>query len=543
MLFNQNYHLLAITKLKSKIISETMNIEPGTTIFLNYFPVSNNKLIISFHILLDYLLENTQTINKPDLVIDLSSSNWTSLRNSVEDKFKFAILDVKNEDYFEVEVKFIFKYNKFEDTFYKYLYNDLYSDVNQRLSFNSFAVLEISKISLKLKKNFDGFNYKNSLNSIMNHSNTNAKSIGNDHYYKADKIICINNSLSNISFLLYNNSISHGRISLQLFQDTLLLDINSIPGSTFSNIYIKKSMLPIAVTLPILNTRNTYTPLTFSLKLEFLFKFMNELNFPIPQLKIMFPIYKSIDSFDVNIERGVFVLYNSNTYGSCFYLSNGILLTNKHIIEDDTKTDWFISNNYIKHVKVEVFYVSDSEIDVALVKVSLKNKDFHIKTMIQMKNPCISTGKSREVNEKVYSLSYNYFPISSIFTILSPSYSSGTINKVVLLKDKDYLFNINTTNYSGASGCPIFDSFSNEIIGMMFANIAFQSNHGKIEIGYICQCISGRLIREIYEIIKNTKDKSLVVNDDDKLREELKKLDFLKKDFVIEDLVMRNIKF
>lgn len=540
MFFNQNYHLLAITKLKSKIINEAMNIEPGTTLFLNYFPISNDKLIISFHILLDYLLENTQsnTQIKPNIVvIDLSASSCTSLRKSVEDKLKFAIFDVKNDDFFEAELKFIFKYSKYEDTFYKYLYNDLYSDVNMRLSFNSFAVLEISKNSLKTKRSFDGFNYQNYINSIMNHSNTNAKSINKDHYYKADKIICINNSLSNISFLLYNNSITHGRISLQLFQDTLLLDINSIPGSTFSNIYIKKTMLPIAVTLPILSTKNTYTPLTFSLKLEFLLNHMIELNFPIPQLKIKFPIYKSIDSFDVNIEKNVFVLYNSNTYGSCFYLSNGLLLTNKHIIEDDSKKEWFISNSFLKHVKVEVFYVSESEIDIALLRISVKNTDFHIKTLSKMKNSRISTGKSMEINEKVYSLSYNYFPISSIFTILSPSYSSGTINKIVLLKDKDYLFNINTTNYSGASGCPIFDSFSNEIIGMMFANIAFQSNNGKIEIGYICQCISGRLIKEIDELI----NKHTITDDD--LGKELKKIDFLKKDFVIDDLIMRNIKF
>ena len=120
----------------------------------------------------------------------------------------------------------------------------------------------------------------------------------------------------------------------------------------------------------------------------------------------------------------------------------------------------------------------------------------------------IGFNKNIKLNKltEIFSLSYNYFPLDIILNICIPFYSSGEINKVISNKGTDYIYAINCTNYSGASGCPIFDKQNNSLVGIMFENISYETEKGKIEIGTACQCISRDIISLVIKNIDKSQD-------------------------------------
>lgn len=72
------------------------------------------------------------------------------------------------------------------------------------------------------------------------------------------------------------------------------------------------------------------------------------------------------------------------------------------------------------------------------------------------------------------------------------------------------VYQISVTNYSGASGCPIIHKKTNSLAGILYGNISFDTEKGKIEVGSCCFCISKDIICEIYDAIDICSENNLV---------------------------------
>ena len=118
--------------------------------------------------------------------------------------------------------------------------------------------------------------------------------------------------------------------------------------------------------------------------------------------------------------------------GTCFYLGNNYLITNKHIINDLLTKKWLISNSYVKNIPIDIIFISPNDIDIAIIKISSSfhgtSKEVNYLTTL----PMIGFNKNIKLNKltEIFSLSYNYFPLDIILNICIPFYSSGEINKV-----------------------------------------------------------------------------------------------------------------
>lgn len=314
MLKNENIHLLLIAKENTKTLNEYFGIIKGNSTVINYVPIGKDKLIVSLFALLDIMLKATPKI-KNMLLYELNKKNnliriedQSDLLKSIESKFEFVLYNSLSNKFFKTKLEFIFKYSKLEDIFYKYFYDtfesfetsDSYLNIEEcKLSFNAFGILHILDIN-------DGLNY-----SIDDFSS---------EYKKGDRIILINSCLSVISFSIFSSNFSFGNISSLILKDTLLLDVKVLPSSTLSNIYLKKTKKLIGVTLPMLVTKNTYTPIIFALKIDYLLNYFNKLfnlkGFKLNNLSLSFKKERKISQvqeFDKSLEKGIFILHYSYT--------------------------------------------------------------------------------------------------------------------------------------------------------------------------------------------------------------------------------------
>jgi hypothetical protein len=196
-----------------------------------------------------------------------------------------------------------------------------------------------------------------------------------------EEIICYSSSLSVISYLQFSKCISKGIISNLISNDVILLDIRAVPNSHGAIIYSITNKFGLAVVLPIMNVKYSYTPLIYAYRLSSLFK-------------ILFKIYNSSEKENkylkdrdnsnisnilgsklklknriTQLQDSVFIIYNSTHYASCFYLGSGFFCTNKHFFNNYTLDDEVIYvKNYNLTLECRKYMIPSNNFDLAILR-------------------------------------------------------------------------------------------------------------------------------------------------------------------------------
>lgn len=221
-----------------------------------------------------------------------NSHKENNLLNLILKEFEFFIYNETKKTISKTKIEFIFKYSynnidndsisSYFNMFKKYFTNfnqidSFFTVEDAALSYNIYAVLTTPKE--KFTNIFKFNNYK-----IFEVNKNKEERIDydfiNKHTKRSQEIISINSCLSSVSFNHFTSNFSKGNISMEVHSDVLMLDIRTIPSSTFSINYTKVILnketnnkdafiyLPIAVTLPVMNTNSTFNPIIFALKIN-----------------------------------------------------------------------------------------------------------------------------------------------------------------------------------------------------------------------------------------------------------------------------------
>lgn len=142
------------------------------------------------------------------------------------------------------------------------------------------------------------------------------------------------------------------------------------------------------------------------------------------------------------------------TFGSGFFInSEGVLITNSHVIGKSKLTDIDIIDNNFKHFKVEEVIYNNSKSDIAVLKV----KDIH--------SNYIKLGDSNDIQ-----IGENVYSISTLCGYLN-SFSSGNIagfRKLVIRKEGSFDIQITNVFQGGSSGSPILNSCG-QVVALVYA--------------------------------------------------------------------------
>jgi hypothetical protein len=345
-------------------------------------------------------------------------------------------------------------------------------------------------------------------NPLVKNVKFNSLKIYENDVFSGEEIICSSSSLSVISYLHFSKCQSKGIISNFLTEDVILLDIRVVPNSHGSTVYSITKKTAIAIILPIMNVKYSYTPLIFAYRLRslinILFKIYNENN---KLLKKFQGSYESNIPLDLKLnmnggitqlQDSVFIIYNTTHYASCFYLGDGFFCTNKHFFTNYNLDDEVI---YVKNYKLTIqcrkYMIPKNNFDIAIVR-AIKSEEIN-----DLIVPLKISNKKLKILEEIWNINFSYFDKKEILHSLKlPNLFKGVITKIIERNKFDIVYGIDSASFSGGSGGPVVNK-DGELVGVLFQNLTFNTSEFFLQVPHTGYIISKEIILLIKQNLKN----------------------------------------
>ena len=133
MINYENIHLLFIPKKNLNIIKDYFSLNSYQKTCLNYVPLNSNNLIISMFGLINALLSNIEDKDLKNKTMSILKSNKEinfinlyedhDLKKEFDSIYSFILFNESNQSMYKVDIKYIFRYSKYESTFYHDYFN------------------------------------------------------------------------------------------------------------------------------------------------------------------------------------------------------------------------------------------------------------------------------------------------------------------------------------------------------------------------------------------------------------------------------------
>lgn len=309
-MFNGDHiHVLLFAKKDSKLLSEYFGLMKGQFTAINYYPVAAGVVLISMFPLLEEIFKENglEQVKQKLLKGPIELARHSSLLQQIDKMFGLVAFNEKTRKSTQLKFDLLFRYNDYDNTFFRSFYDmyDTFSGVDNYYSLSQVKLGFCSYAILKPVIEEDQSFFCEQIKSISSISSS---------LSKGDKIICLNSNLSSVSFKHFSSSYSYGVVSSYLLPDTILLDIRALPSSNFAAIIDEQTKQQIAILLPVLNTKFTFTPLIFALRLDYLFNYLEKecLKISYDRFNLTLSLTKPSLIMKPEIESSVFTFhYNS----------------------------------------------------------------------------------------------------------------------------------------------------------------------------------------------------------------------------------------
>jgi hypothetical protein len=152
----------------------------------------------------------------------------------------------------------------------------------------------------------------------------------------------------------------------------------------------------------------------------------------------------------------------------------------------------------------------------------LTSNEMKIKKLNEYLMPIKINSNKINIQDDIYSIGFCYFEVNDILKFNKPLIHKGILSKKIFLKEfYELVYQIDSSTYSGGSGCPIVDK-NGFLVGFLYQNLKFDMKNSYMQVPNSGFIISKYIIIDILDEINNkNKNKN---KDRDKKNPEFEKL-------------------